>query len=127
VAKSADRKPGSYPVDLARVANLAALPASDLDAVLQATALGDIWRIGRRIGDQLCAEGLTTALDVARLDPATVRRRWSVTLERTVRELQGQPSIGLETVTAAKKEIACTRIGLNDPYIPNPGEALNAS
>lgn len=109
VAKSADRKPGSYPAEWARVANLTALPASDLDAVLKATALGEVWGIGRRIGEQLRAEGLTTALDVARLDPATVRRRWSVTLERTVRELQGQPCIGFETVAAAKKEIACTR------------------
>lgn len=109
VAKSADRKPGSYPAEFARVANLAALPASDLDAVLEATALGDIWGIGRRIGEQLQAEGLKTALDVARLDPATVRRRWSVVLERTVRELQGQPCIELESVASAKNEIACTR------------------
>lgn len=109
VAKSADRKPGSYPAEFARVANLAALPAPDLDAVLEATALGEIWGIGRRIGEQLQAEGLKTALDVARLDPATVRRRWSVVLERTVRELQGQPCIELETVAGAKKEIACTR------------------
>ena len=47
VAKSADRKPGSYPAEWARVANLTALPASDLDAVLKATALGEIWGIGR--------------------------------------------------------------------------------
>lgn len=109
VAKSADRKPGSYPTEFARVANLAALPASDFDAVLEATDLGEIWGIGRRIGEQLQAAGLKTALDVARLDPATVRRRWSVVLERTVRELQGQPCVGLESVAAAKKEIACTR------------------
>lgn len=109
VAKSADRKPGSYPVELARVANLAALPAADLDAVLDATDLGEIWGIGRRIGAQLREAGLKTALDVARLDAAMVRRRWSVVLERTVREMQGQPCIGFEDAPPAKKEIACTR------------------
>ena len=109
VAKSADRKPGSYPAEFARVANLATLPASDIDAVLAATELGDIWGIGRRIGEQLQADCLRTALDVARLDPATVRRRWSIILERTVRELQGQACIELETVAGAKREIACTR------------------
>lgn len=109
VAKSADRKPGSYPIEHARVCNLGALPAADLDTVLEATALGEIWGIGRRIGAQLQAEGLRTALDVARMDPATVRRRWSVVLERTVRELQGQPCIDFEEVAPAKKEIACTR------------------
>ena len=109
IAKSADRKPGSYPAELARVCNLAALPASDLDAVLAATDLGEIWGIGRRIGAQLRAEGLASALDVARLNPAMVRRRWSVVLERTVRELQGQSCIPIEEEPAPKKEIACTR------------------
>jgi DNA polymerase V len=109
VAKSADRIPDSYPIEFARVANLAALPASDFDAVLAATDLGEIWGIGRRIGEQLRAAGLISALDVARLDPAMVRRRWSVVLERTVRELQGQPCIELEAIPGPKKEIACTR------------------
>jgi len=109
VAKSADRKPGSYPAELARVCNLAALPAGDLDAVLQATAVGEVWGVGRRIAAQLNEGGITTVLDLVRLDPSTVRRRWSVVLERTVRELQGQPCISLEDQPAAKKEIAFTR------------------
>ena len=109
IAKSADRKPGSYPAELARVCNLAALPAADLDAVLEATDLGEIWGIGRRIAAQLREEGLKTALDVARMDPVVARRRWSVTLERTVREMQGQACITFEDSPASKKEIACTR------------------
>ena len=43
--------------------------------------------MGRRIGEQLRAAGVNTALELAQLDPATVRSRWSVVLERTVREL----------------------------------------
>ena len=43
------------------------------------------------------------------MDPAVARRRWSVVVERTVRELQGQPCIGLEETPPAKQEIACTR------------------
>jgi DNA polymerase V len=109
VAKAAERKPGSYPADLARVCDLAALPAGELDAVLAATPLDAVWGIGPRIGAQLGAHGLRSALDVARLDPATVRRRWSLTLERTVRELQGQPCIALEQQPAARREIASTR------------------
>ncbi|MDP1740976.1 Y-family DNA polymerase [Polaromonas sp.] len=109
IAKSADRKPGSYPAELARVCNLANLPAADLDAVLQATAVGEVWGVGRRIADQLNEGGVLTVLDLVRLDPATVRRRWSVVLERTVRELQGQQCISLEDQPAPKKEIAFTR------------------
>jgi DNA polymerase V len=44
-----------------------------------------------------------------RLDPVVVRCRWSVVLERTVRELQGQPCIAFEDVPPDKQEIASTR------------------
>ena len=47
IAKTAERKPGSYPSDLAQVCNLAALPTSDLDAVLAATDVGEVWGVGR--------------------------------------------------------------------------------
>lgn len=109
IAKSADRKPGSYPGELARVCNLASLPSSDLDAVLHATDVGEVWGVGRRIGDQLKVEGIETVLDLVQLDPAMVRRRWSVVLERTVRELQGQQCISLDNQPGPKKEIAFTR------------------
>lgn len=109
VAKSADRKPGSYPADLARVCNLSGLPASDFDAVLSATDVGEVWGVGRRIAQQLHDEGVMTVLQLIQLDPATVRRRWSVVLERTVRELQGQMCISLDDAPAPKKEIAYTR------------------
>ena len=109
IAKTAERKPGSYPAELAAVCNLARLPASDLDALLAATEVGEVWGIGPRIADQLRALGVRSVLDAARLDPATVRRRWSVVLERTIRELQGQPCIGLEQAPPAKQQIACTR------------------
>ena len=53
--------------------------------------------------------GIKTILDLVQLDPATVRNRLSVVLERTVRELQGTPCIGLENLPSPKKEIANTR------------------
>lgn len=109
VAKSADRKPGSYPAKFARVCDLAALPPEELASVLAATEVGDIWGIGRRLSAQLEADGLTTALHLAHMDPAVARRRWSVVVERTVRELQGFSCIGLDDVPSPKQEIACTR------------------
>jgi DNA polymerase V len=109
VAKSAERKPGSYPAHLAQVCDLTRLSASEFDALLAATAVGEIWGIGRRIAAQLAEGGITDALALTRIDMATVRGRWSVVLERTVRELQGTSCIELEDAPAAKKEIACTR------------------
>ena len=109
IAKTAERKPGSYPAEFAQVFNMAALPAQDLDDILQATDVGDVWGVGPRISKQLKEGGIRTVLDLTRMDPATARRGWSVTLEKTVRELQGQPCIELDDAPGPKKQIACTR------------------
>lgn len=109
VAKQAERKQGSYPAEHARVCDLSILTPAECDALLSATEVGELWGVGRRIGAQLVEGGIRTALDLARLDPATVKRGWSVVLERTVRELQGTPCIGLDDAPEPKKQIACTR------------------
>ena len=109
IAKSAERKPGSYPSGMAVVCSLAALPTSELDALFQATEVGEVWGVGRSIGRQLNDAGVHTVLDLVRLSPSMVRDRWSVVLERTVRELQGEPCISLEDQPDPKKQIACTR------------------
>ena len=109
VAKTAERKPGSYPVALAQVCNLAALTPPELEAVMAATAVNEVWGVGRQITKQLTGSGVNTVLDLLRLDPAMVKRRWSVMLERTVRELQGTSCIDLEHAQQPKQEIACTR------------------
>ena len=109
VAKTAERKPGSYSAQLAQVCDLSALRQSELEAVLVATPVNEVWGVGRQISKQLTAAGVNTVLDLVRLDPVMVKRRWSVVLERTVRELQGMPCIELEHSPRAKQEIACTR------------------
>jgi len=125
IAKTAERKPGSYPASLAQVCNLAALTPSALQAVLAATEVREVWGVGRRIEAQLKEGGIHTALDLARLDPAMVRRRWSVVLERTVRELQGLACIALELAPARKREIACTRsFGHPVTHLADLGEAV---
>ncbi|CAM8665631.1 DinP Nucleotidyltransferase/DNA polymerase involved in DNA repair [Comamonadaceae bacterium] len=109
IAKTAERKPGVYPDKLAQVCNLAVLDQAERDAVFAATAVNEVWGVGRQISKQLQAGGIHTVLDLMKIDPATVRSKWSVVLERTVRELQGTPCIDLDHSPAAKKEIACTR------------------
>ncbi|SEA52182.1 Y-family DNA polymerase [Acidovorax soli] len=109
VAKSAERKPGSYPVEHAQVCDLSKLERSQVDELLEATDVGDIWGIGPRIGKQLREGGIATAAGLARLDPATARARFSVMVERTVRELRGVACISLDDPAEPKQQIACTR------------------
>lgn len=109
IAKTAERKPGSYPAQLAQVCNLAELPATELESLLRLTPITDVWGIGRRLGAQLLDAGIGNVQELRCMDVATVRRRWGVVLERTVRELQGQSCISLDDAPAPKQMIACTR------------------
>jgi len=122
IAKTATYQPGRYP---AQVCNLSALSPAALQAVLAATRVGEVWGVGRRLGAQLEACGIRSALDLAQLDPTTVRRRWSVVLERTVRELQGTASIELEEGGHGKRQIAVTRsFGQPVTALPDLEEAV---
>lgn len=44
--------------------NLVALPKNELDAVLLATAVGEVWGVGRRIVAQLEEGGIHTVLEL---------------------------------------------------------------
>ena len=109
IAKTAERKPGVYDPQLAQVCNLEALNPEAKQTIFQATDVGEVWGVGRKIGEKLRESGIHTVWDLMNLDPATVRRGWSVVLERTVRELQGTPCIDLDDTNEPKKEIASTR------------------
>lgn len=109
IAKDAERKPGSYPARLAQVCNLVELTERQRMYLFGITDIGEIWGIGRRIGQQLREAGIKTVKDFVELDPGTIRKRFSVVLERTWRELHGQSCIDLEVFPAPKKEIAYTR------------------
>ncbi|WP_416545727.1 Y-family DNA polymerase [Limnohabitans sp. DCL3] len=109
IAKSAERKPGSYPAHHAQICHLGACSPQELHALLQATEVGDVWGVGPKIGAQLRAQGIHTALDLQRMDPAAAKAGWSVVLEKTVRELNGVPCIEFEDEPPDKQQIACTR------------------
>lgn len=109
IAKSADRKPGSYPAQLARVCNLCEMTERQLQWLFARTAVGEVWGVGPRIGRQLEESGVSTVEALRRLDPGTVRKRFSVVLERTVRELNGIACVDLDNAPPPKQEIACTR------------------
>ncbi len=109
IAKSAERKPGSYPAQHAHICHLGACTPEELRALLAATEVGEVWGVGPKIGAQLRAQGIHTALDLQGMSPAAAKAGWSVVLEKTVRELNGTPCIAFEDEPPAKQQIACTR------------------
>ncbi|EAM2738905.1 translesion error-prone DNA polymerase V subunit UmuC [Salmonella enterica] len=69
----------------------------------------DVWGVGRRISKKLNALGIKTALDLSEQSTWIIRKHFNVVLERTVRELRGEPCLALEEFAPAKQEIVCSR------------------
>jgi DNA polymerase V len=83
--------------------------SGDCSEALQATAIGDVWGIGRQYAAFLERYGVKTAHDFAHTGDAWVRTHLSVTGLRIKKELQGFPAITAETEIPAKKSIGTTR------------------
>lgn len=77
--------------------------------LLRITPVGDIWGVGRRITQHLESLGIKTAWELASQPYAEIRQRFSIVLERTVRELNGEPCLELEEVAPTKQQIICSR------------------
>ena len=109
VAKTADRKPGSYPAALAQVCHFGAMTVAELDDVMRATAVGNVWGIGRKIGARLNEGGIRSVLDLVRADLPSLRRQFSVVLEKTVLELRGTACLSVDDAPSPNQQIMCSR------------------
>ncbi|MDI9800691.1 Y-family DNA polymerase [Citrobacter koseri] len=77
--------------------------------LLAALPVGEVWGIGRRIAKKLEGMGINTAFELAEMDIRFIRKHFNVVLERTVRELRGEPCLEIEEFAPAKQEILCSR------------------
>lgn len=76
---------------------------------LELTSVVEIWGIGRRLAKRLERHGIRTALDFAGRTEAWVRKHYTVTGERTWKELNGIPCIDLEVIAPSKRQICVSR------------------
>ena len=109
IAKSAERKPGSYPAQWAQVCQWPALTSPAHVDLLKATPIGAVWGVGPRLAQQLQHWGMQTAHELAQADPGAIQRRWSIVLAKTVRELNGTACLGLDDMPPPRQQIAHTR------------------
>lgn len=68
-----------------------------------------VWGIGRRLTKRLNAQGIHTVLQLASSPPSLMRKRYSLMVERTIRELRGQACFGLQEAPDKKQQIICSR------------------
>ncbi|NCO71587.1 MULTISPECIES: Y-family DNA polymerase [Shewanella] len=78
-------------------------------AILKQLAVGDVWGIGSRISKKLELMNIHTAFQLASMPPTLARKQFSIEIERTVRELNGQACKVWDEARADKKQIFSTR------------------
>ena len=91
------------------VLNLELLPPSRLDATLASLPVDEIWGIARRLSKRLASIGIYTVKDLRDADPAMIRKKFSITVERTVMELRGIDCIELEGERLIKNHLIYSR------------------
>lgn len=80
------------------------------DWVLRNTDVAEVWGVGRRMKANLDEMGIKTAMDLAKADPWTLRKKFSVVIEKTARELAGTTCLELDEPDPPKQEICCSRM-----------------
>jgi len=95
------------------------------DWVLRNTDVAEVWGVGRKMKLHLDAMGIKSAMDLAKADPWTLRKKFSVVIEKTARELAGTSCLELEEPDPPKQEICCSRMfGMRLTDLPPIKEAL---
>ena len=84
-------------------------PEGQIDRVLAATPVGEIWGVGRRQRLKLLAEGIYTALDMKNADDIWLRKSLTVTGWHTALELRGIPCINTDESPPARRTIVSSR------------------
>ncbi|HMJ47931.1 MAG TPA: Y-family DNA polymerase, partial [Ferruginibacter sp.] len=78
---------------------------------LKKAPVGSLWGVGRAYAEKLMSWGINTAADLASMPPDWVHRHLGgVVGLRLLKELNGEPSIGMEDPLIIKKMIATTRM-----------------
>jgi DNA polymerase V len=82
---------------------LALSESNEWRPILERLALSDIWGVGPRSMKKLLELGIKTPWALAQAPPSFIRKRFSVTLERTIYELKGTPCFQLDSIQPNKQ------------------------
>lgn len=91
------------------VCDFTTMPAPDLDALFARIKVGEVWGVGRKIEARLEAMGIRTVQQLRDADAELMRSKFSVVVERTVRELRGVSCLELQEIVPEKQQIMSSR------------------
>jgi len=80
-----------------------------LDRLMQSLPVSKVWGVGSKLEAKLNKLGVCDVLRLKRADPKRIRDEFGVLLERTVRELNGEPWLELEEMLPEAKQVMSSR------------------
>jgi DNA polymerase V len=91
------------------VCDLTALPEAAVDELLEKLEVSAVWGVGRRLEVRLNQVGIMDVKRLKRADPKRIRDHFGVLMERTVKELNGEPWLELEDMRPESKQVMSSR------------------
>jgi len=91
------------------VLDLSNLQTETLNALYKKVDVSDIWGVGKRLSEQLIRRDINNAYELTNANQATLRKHFSVNMERTVRELNGQACLSFHDTPDDKQNIVSSR------------------
>ena len=80
-----------------------------IEHVLKHLPINEIWGIGRNLSRRLNDLSIYSSYDLMKMDTRLIRSKFSVVLERTVRELRGEQCLAVQNDREPKKQIIVSR------------------
>ena len=91
------------------VCDLERLSESERSRLFSKLPVGEIWGVGRRLSSQLTERGIATVEALRTANAKTLRREFSVVMERTIAELNGVSCLAMEETVPNKQQIMSSR------------------
>jgi DNA polymerase V len=91
------------------VCDLGQLSESELTRLYSSIPVGEIWGVGRQLSRKLNERGIATVKALRTADAKTLRREFSVVMERTIAELNGVSCMTMVETAPAKQQIMSSR------------------
>jgi DNA polymerase V len=91
------------------VCDLTTLSEAELNPILEKLAVSTVWGVGRRLEVKLNKLGVHDVLRLKRADPKRIRDEFGVLLERTIKELNGEPWLEMEKMLPEAKQVMSSR------------------
>ena len=80
-----------------------------IEHALKHLPINEIWGVGRNLSRRLNNMNIYSSYELMRMDTRLIRKKFSVVLERTVRELKGEQCLTVENYREPKKQIIVSR------------------